>query len=393
MSFELDISKYNNDDLRNIFNLNVNYTLQDIQLNKEILKTRLLTNDLLPQSQQDKIIKFLNNAQTKLLDSVLELKTKVSKSYKTKQELLCIDTKFRKNYYNTSSTDFLYDLPFNLRDVLSISLCEISIPYSFWSINQKYQNNYFWIEKDHKWHYIQLQNGNYQKNTDIIKQVNHAISISLKYNKDDDSNDNGVFFNVNEQTGQSIFASSDTSFNVYFNRQPLDVNNNNTVSDNSFNYINKDDDPGILNRNLMQGLGWILGFRRGEYKIEENDTHDISYSKVVISEGIYDNWNPKNLFLIVDDFTNNSNNAVINTFSESIGSSNILARLQTNLNFSSNNELTVPNPNMSIFSKRTYNGPVDIKKIRFKLVDEFGRTVDLNNMDFSFALCILSLHK
>ena len=143
----------------------------------------------------------------------------------------------------------------------------------------------------------------------------------------------------------------------------------------------------------MQGLGWILGFRRGEYKIKENDTRDISYSKVVISEGIYDKWNPKNLFFIVDDFANNSNNSVINTFSESIGSSNILSRLETNLLFSCNNELTVQNPNMSLFSKRTYNGPVDIKKMRFKLVDEFGRTIDLNNMDFSFAMCISSLHK
>ena len=76
-----------------------------------------------------------------------------------------------------------------------------------------------------KWYYIRLQNGNYQTNKDIIKQVNHAISISLKYNKDDDSNDNGVFFNVNEQTCQSIFASSDASFNVYFNRKPLDIDN------------------------------------------------------------------------------------------------------------------------------------------------------------------------
>ena len=56
-------------------------------------------------------------------------------------------------------------------------------------------------------------------------------------------------------------------------------------------------------------------------------------AKLLISEGIYDKWNPKNLFLIVDDFTNNSNNSVINTFSESIGSSNILARLETNLLF------------------------------------------------------------
>lgn len=393
MSFELDISKYTNDDLRNIFNLNINYTLQDIKLNKEILKSKLLSNNSLSQSQQDKIILFLNNAQTKLLDSVLDLKTKISSNNKGKQELLCIDTKYRKNYYNSSSTDFLYDLPFNLRNVLSISLCEISIPYSIWSINEKYQNNYFWIKKGETWYYIRLQNGNYEDNTDIINQINRAIRISLQFKPSDNS---GVYFNINKNTGQSVFASSDASFNVYFNRNSLDNNNNNNIIHENKFHFGQTDDPGILNRNLMQGLGWILGFRRGEYKIKEEpiETYkDISYSKVVISEGIYDKWNPKNIFFIVDDFTNNFNNGIINTFSESIGSSNVLARLQTNLNLSSKNELTVPNPNMSIFSKRIYNGPVDIKKMKFKLVDEFGRTIDLNNMDFSFALCILSLHK
>ena len=204
MSFELDISKYNNDDLRNIFNLNINYTLQDIQLNKEILKSRLLSNDSLSQTKRDQIIQFLNNVQTKLIDNVLDLKTKPS-HHKTKQELLCIDTKYRKNYYNTTSTDFLYDLPVNLRDVLSISLCEISVPFSLWAINEKYLNNYFWILKEGFWYYIRLQNGNYHKNQDIIKQINHAINISLKYNTEN----NGIYFTINEHTNQSIFASND----------------------------------------------------------------------------------------------------------------------------------------------------------------------------------------
>ena len=97
MSFELDISKYDSDELRNIFNLNINYSLQDIQLNKNILKNRLLSDHSLSQSKQDEIIQFLNNAQTRLTHSVLDLNIKPS-SHKTKQELLCIDTKYRKNY-------------------------------------------------------------------------------------------------------------------------------------------------------------------------------------------------------------------------------------------------------------------------------------------------------
>ena len=53
----------------------------------------------------------------------------------------------------------------------------------------------------------------------------------------------------------------------------------------------------------------------------------------------------------------------------------------------------MPNPNILNFTKRTYNGPVNIKKIQIKLVDEFGRELDLNNMDYSIGILVESLHK
>ncbi len=37
-------------------------------------------------------------------------------------------------------------------------------------------------------------------------------------------------------------------------------------------------------------------------------------------------------------------------------------------------------------SDRFYHGPVDIKKLRVTILDEYGRVVDLNNMDWSFTL-------
>lgn len=377
MSFNLDISKYTSDELRNIFNLNVNYTLQDIQRNKNILKNKLLTNNELLPEKSNKIMEFLNNAQVRLTDKILDLK-KVPNQEQRRYELLCIDTKYRKNYYTTKSTNFLYDLPVNLKDVLAITLYEISIPYSLWTINEKYRNNYFWIEKDNSWNYIELQSGNYETHDDIKEQINYAINLTFKGLYDN----SGVYFNINKYTKQCVFGSHDTSFNIYFNRAPMDLKGNNF--DTYFNFVTEDE-PSILNRNLMMGLGWILGFRHGEYKHETNE------NKVFVSEGIYDNWNPKNIFLVVDDFTNNSNNCIISTFADSIGSSNILARLQTNLIF--NTELTMPNPNIINFSKRTYNGPVDIKKLQIKLIDEFGREIDLNNMDYSVGILVETLGK
>ena len=42
--------------------------------------------------------------------------------------------------------------------------------------------------------------------------------------------------------------------------------------------------------------------------------------------------------------------------------------------------------------KRSYFGPVDINKIKFQILDSFGRIVDLNKMDCSFALNMVCLY-
>tara|TARA_A100001011_G_scaffold181942_1_gene190760 strand:- start:751 stop:1908 length:1158 start_codon:yes stop_codon:yes gene_type:complete len=385
MSFELDISKYNNDELRNIFNLNVNYTLQDIQLNKNFLKNKLINDNSLTSDKRDKIIQFLNNAQTRLVHNILDL-NKRPESEQKKYELLCIDTKYRKDYYNTSSTNFLYNLPFDLNNVLGITLSEITIPCSIWTINEKYLNNYFWIQRDSSWNFIRIQNGNYQSNNDIIKEINKSIKLTSGAHGGD-TDLSGIYYSINNLSNQSVFgSSSDISFNVYFNRESLSLDELNIATDASFsNYITTKE-PKVLTRNLMQGLGWMLGFRYGEY-INQTDLSN----NVYVSEGIYDNWNPKNIFLIIDDFANNSNNAVISTFSDSIGSSNILARLQTNRIF--NTKLTTSNPEVFNYIKRTYNSPVNIKKMQIKLVDDFGRQIELNNMDYSLSIIVESLYK
>ena len=35
---------------------------------------------------------------------------------------------------------------------------------------------------------------------------------------------------------------------------------------------------------------------------------------------------------------------------------------------------------------RKYNGPVNIRNIFIKILDQYGEIIDLNNMDYSFTL-------
>jgi hypothetical protein len=129
------------------------------------------------------------------------------------------------------------------------------------------------------------------------------------------------------------------------------------------------DRNGIDDRNtpLPLKFGWIIGFRNGVY------TNNLNY----VSEGVVDVTGPKYMFLAIDDYKNNVNNNFYSAFNSSIlNTFNVLE--QNNLNL-----VTTP---------REYFGPVDIQILNVQLLDEYGRIVDLNNMDFSFCLTLTTVY-
>jgi len=138
---------------------------------------------------------------------------------------------------------------------------------------------------------------------------------------------------------------------------------------------------GLDDRNtpLPLKFGWILGFRNGVYVGNTN----------YVSEGVVDLTGPKYLYLVVDDYNNSVNNSFISAFNSSILNKNILARisLQANIfNVLQQNNLGI------ITTPREYFGPVNLQTINIQLLDEYGRIVDLNNLDFSFCLTLITIY-
>ena len=126
-------------------------------------------------------------------------------------------------------------------------------------------------------------------------------------------------------------------------------------------------------------LGWLMGFREGYYE------NNVAY----VSEGIIDLTGPKYIYLVIDDFNNSVNDGFYGAFTSSILNKNILARISLQgsvfSTFTQNNLVLIT-------TSRQYFGPVDIQKIQVQLLDEYGRILNLNNMDYSFCLTFQTLY-
>ena len=87
---------------------------------------------------------------------------------------------------------------------------------------------------------------------------------------------------------------------------------------------------------------------------------------------------------------------VIPSYNESMGRSNVLARVSTSAVASADYSAGISLANNvnqdNSLKKRIYFGPVDISRLELQITDELGRILDLNNMDYSMALNLICLY-
>jgi hypothetical protein len=274
---------------------------------------------------------------------------------------ITIDSRFRENYYNSTATNYTIQLPIVLENVLNMSLSSIEMPTSYYVISEQYQNNFFSIMVNGESRVIQISSGNY-----TTSSLTFYINSELDYYG---SPWEYINFAVNLGTG---FGGSGQMIVGIDPGKPEDV------IINSFELNFQADRQGNDDRRtpLTLKLGWIMGFRNGIYSGNMN----------YVSEAILDISGPRYFYLAVDDFNNNNNNSLFYTaFNSSLLNKNILGRFP--LNTSLYSMLLQSNSNV-VLVRREYFGPVTIRNLKIELIDEFGRTVDLNYMDFSFSLLL-----
>jgi hypothetical protein len=421
--FDLNISNYTKPELEQLFELPSNYDESVVEMQETKLRQNIMNDNNIASSIKNQTLNFISEVKKTLIVNIMsgsssggssmtsEAATIAKKYYNfnkglTKSEVVSsgstfiidkpitpyaqsqpgeffqgainplnkrslrqninIDTRFRDNYYTTQATNFHLDLPLRLTQVVSLQLSALEMPTSFYAVSGVFGNNFFALQIEGQEPLIvTVPDGNYSPLT-LQKYINNFIStqtINASYNDiqflSDINTPNGSGSGGTGKMVVAYSAVSTTNFSINFQTD---------------RYGNED-----RQTPLPLKLGWLMGFREGYYE------NNVAY----VSEGVIDLTGPKYIYLVVDDFNNSVNDGFYGAFTSSILNKNILARISLQgsvfSTFTQNNLLLVT-------TSRQYFGPVDIQKIQVQLLDEYGRILNLNNMDYSFCLTFQTIY-
>ena len=303
---------------------------------------------------------------------------------RTIKRALNIDTRFRPNYHSTKSTDIQISLPYRFEKVIGMRVAAVEMPLTYYAISAELGNNAFrveWLESGDpvpKQYCITLPDGNYETaftstsdthNTTIESAINALLIAGTPGNAP-----LKLRYTVDRTSGRSIFAQDNSEIAAI----PFKV---------SFN-VDRDGNE-VENAALPLYLGWSLGFRAATYNRGINDSLSHA-STAIVSEGTCCIHGPQYAFIAIDDYNNSVNNYFISAYQDSVSSPNVVARLnlsqiqQNGQSYQMGQDDGVSS--QPDFRSRSYFGPVDIQKMRITVLDEFGRVLNLNNMDWSMAI-------
>ena len=404
----LNIESLNIDELKNFFEINQS-------LNADIIIKKV--NDFIIRAQsmysgndKDMVIEFINKARNKLLDycsdnlidnrytsianvnkdnekmkvETFDVNYKLGKINPLRKQTrilnLNINSIFRKNYYKTQASDFIYTFPGGIKNILSMKVATFEFANSVYLYSQKNRDNEFTIitydDKDGEIfnvdkHIIQVPDGMYGLDS-IIKYLNKGIFAKNNILK-------RIAVVFDDRAGTLNFVRNKDTLNggVLDPSEPI----HKYKFDIDFRLSDNKDRPIQLN------MGWMLGYRKPYYKYNE-DYVIPSKMKIITQEG-FSPESPINMlgspyFLLhINDYNNNCSPVYETIFQEgTITSSYIMDKIPN----TGSKTIVQTNLGHNIDKIRRYYGPVNIEKIEIKLFDQFGRIVELRKSDLSLTL-------
>ena len=357
--------------------------------------------------------------------------------------MVTIDSQFRQNilpYSNNDpnapsfNTDYTLDLSDPLTNVISMKLYSVQIPTTWYTFDKSLGNVCFedisGTSVDISYHMIEPGNYTHQSLPDAPS--GYAPLIDEAFSSFDIS-----YIEQSQKYAMGAKGGSDISF-VYY--RPEGIN-----------------DPSGqcyacgAGAKIDQNLGWNMGFRR------EPDANGVisvnvpAFPDKIIADVPADTYGPKYLVLVVDDYNQNHLNkglvstierptklslpdyytpdlSCVNQATNTVRAVKSAPRKLTQAQLYSVNEIlanrttpsvrtTPPNPSDTLAviplrniaglrpqpyvdaspslqqNKRAYFGPVNIDRLRVKLLDDAGNVVNLHDANWSFCLMVEQLYQ
>jgi len=145
----------------------------------------------------------------------------------TVKRIMSIDSSYRDENYPIS-TDFTFNLSEPLKDVVALRLYSISIPYTWYTVNNNFGSNFIWLkgnvpginngDYDYK---IEIGAGNYTQQK-LISEINNKISSIKTNNTDVSFGTTQIIYNNDGDNSKATFEIdieknyNELSYYVYF---------------------------------------------------------------------------------------------------------------------------------------------------------------------------------
>jgi hypothetical protein len=268
-----------------------------------------------------------------------------------------IDSRFYEEY-SIDRLEYTIRVPYEIRDVQSITISCIEIPIVFHNISQLLQNNEFQIvvsrvqEPTVSVFKILVPNGYYTPPA-IVDMISRLLCSRPE------TQDLEIRLNASNLI-EFVSTSSEVSYEVRFDctRSPF-----------------------VWSKHL----GKILGFRNPVYSLENCNA---STNRVVIADTICDFTHPQYLFLEIYENEHENRYVFLSSLVGEQITKHAIARIAVDQHtFPYGSMLTANIFNGLLLSDtRVYQKPISLRKFYIRIVNEFG--IPLDTHGFSFSFCI-----
>ena len=176
--WKLNINDYSLIELKQLFNLQDPYTMEDIINADNNLHQKIINDTSIDAAKKKQILVFLVKAKNKLVSAKkqdlsgfvkselyhgnqhmvqdlndtgadflhdLNIQDNNGVAKKVYKKVLAINSIFRNDYYKTLSTNYMVTLPTKVKNVISMQLTGFEFPNTYFQISKEWGNNYFWM--------------------------------------------------------------------------------------------------------------------------------------------------------------------------------------------------------------------------------------------------------